>query len=130
MPSFLVDLLPGHRAGQAADRLRAGAVWTDLDLVFTDGRGYPHSPERVRRSFYVALEAAGVRQVVLYALRHTMATLVLHETKDLKLVAARLGHTSELLVLRTYGHLLPGTDRLAADRLGEVVRRRPPDEEP
>jgi hypothetical protein len=28
------------------------------------------------------------------------------------------------LVLRTYGHLLPGVDREAADRLGEVVKRR------
>ncbi len=79
--------------------------------------------ERVRRHFYRALERAGVRRVVLDALRHTMATLVLHETKDLKLVAARLGHADETLALRTYGHLLPGLDRAAADRLGEVVRR-------
>jgi len=27
-------------------------------------------------------------------------------------------------VLRTYGHLLPGVDREAADRLGEVIKRR------
>ncbi len=49
---------------------------------------------------------------------------MLHETKDLKLVAARLGHASELLVLKTYGHLLPGVDREAANRLGQVVRRK------
>ena len=55
-----------------------------------------------------------------------MATLVLAETKNLKLVAARLGHANEMLVLRRYGHLLPGADRQAADRLGEVVRRRAP----
>ena len=55
---------------------------------------------------------------------HTMASLVLHETKDVKLVASRLGHASELLVLKTYGHLLPGVDREAADRPGEVVKRR------
>lgn len=53
-----------------------------------------------------------------------MAKLVLHETKDLKLVAARLGHSNEMLVLHTYGHLLPGVDREAANRLGEVVQRR------
>lgn len=124
MPAVIIELLRAHRSQQAAARLQAGAVWTDLDLVFTDARGYPHNHDRVRRAFYKALEAAGVRQVVLYALRHTMATLVLHETKDLKLVATRLGHSNELLVLRTYGHLLPGVDREAADRLGEVVRRR------
>jgi integrase len=124
MPVVVVELLRAHRSQQAVARLQAGAVWTDLDLVFTDARGYPHNHDRVRRAFYKALEAAKVRQVVLYALRHTMATLVLHETKDLKLVATRLGHSNEMLVLRTYGHLLPGADREAADRLGQVVKRR------
>jgi integrase len=100
-------LLAGCQAGAGAG---AGgpAAWTDLDLVFTDARGYPHCLERVRHHLYRALERAGVRRVVLYALRHTMATLLLHETKDLKLVAARLGHADETLALRTYGHLLPG----------------------
>ena len=40
-----------------------------------------------------------VRKDVLYSLRHTMATLGLVDSKDLKLVASRLGHTSEHLVL-------------------------------
>jgi len=124
MPPVLVELLRDWRLRQAAERERAGAAWTDLDLVFTDARGYPHCLERVRRHFYRALERAGVRRVVLYALRHTMATLVLHETKDLKLVAARLGHADETLALRTYGHLLPGVDREVARRLGEVIRLR------
>ena len=124
MPAVVVELLRAHRKQQAAVRLQAGAVWTNLDLVFTDARGYPHSHDRVRDAFYKALKAAKVRRVVLYALRHTMATLVLHETKDIKLVATRLGHATETLLLRRYAHLLPGVDRAAADRLGEVVKRR------
>lgn len=108
---------------QAAQRLKAGSSWTDLDLVFTDARGYPFNHDWVRRSFYRALKAAEVPQVVLYALRHTMATIALNRTKDLKLVATRLGHANEMLVLRTYGHLLPGLDRRIADELGEAIRR-------
>jgi integrase len=53
-----------------------------------------------------------------------MATIALHETKDLKMVATRLGHANEMLVLRTYGHLLPGVDREAARRLGNAIRLR------
>jgi hypothetical protein len=49
--------------------------------------------------------------------------LVLHDTKDVNLVAARLGHANEYLVLRRYGHLLPGVDRDATDRLNEMIRR-------
>ena len=124
MPQVVVDLLGSWKAAQAAGRLRIGEAWTDLDLVFTDARGYPHDPNRVRRRFVKALESAKVRRVVLYALRHTSATLVLDETHDLKLVATRLGHSNEVMVLRRYGHLLPGADKEAARLLGERVKRR------
>ena len=124
MPEFLRDLLRAWRDRQRTEqRPLAGEAWADLDLVFTDARGYPHLPERVRTVFYRALKAARLRKVVLYALRHTSASIVLHETKDLKLVAARLGHVNETLVLRTYGHLMPGADRDAADRLSQAVKR-------
>jgi hypothetical protein len=32
-----------------------------------------------------------------------MATLVLHDTTDIKLVAVRLGHAKQYLLLRRYG---------------------------
>lgn len=124
MPPFLVTLLRAGRAEQAAARLKAGRAWTDLDLVFTNALGYPHDPNRVRRHFEARLKEAEVRRVVLYALRHTSATITLADSKDLKLVASRLGHSNENMVLRVYGHLLPGVDREAARRLGELVKRR------
>ncbi|MGH7883164.1 MAG: tyrosine-type recombinase/integrase [Candidatus Dormibacteraceae bacterium] len=123
VPDSLLALLSVWKLEQTAIRLQA-ATWADLDLVFTDTRGYPHNHDRVRRAFYKALKQAKIRQVVLYALRHTMATITLHETKDLKLVATRLGHANEMLVLKTYGHLLPGVDREAAKQLGKVIRLR------
>ncbi|MBO0702328.1 MAG: hypothetical protein J2P38_05310 [Candidatus Dormibacteraeota bacterium] len=43
--------------------------------------------------------------------------------KSLKLIAARLGHSSETLVLTTYGHLQHADDREAAEALWEVTRR-------
>lgn len=41
---------------------------------------------------------------------------------DLDLVFTRLGHANETLVLRTYGHLIPGMDRDAVDRLAETLQ--------
>ncbi|MGH7867237.1 MAG: site-specific integrase, partial [Candidatus Dormibacteraceae bacterium] len=108
IPDVVVKLLQDWAPKQSIQKQRSGGAWVDLDLIFTDARGYPHNHDRVRRAFYKVLKQAEIRQVVLYALRHTMATLVLHETKDVKLVATRLGHANETMVLRTYGHLLPG----------------------
>lgn len=60
-------------------------------------------------------QGAHIRRVRPHGLWHTMATLVLRETKDVKLVATRLAHANEYLVARTYGHLMPGVDRAAID---------------
>lgn len=51
-----------------------------------------------------------------------MASLLLYLGKSLKLIAARLGHSSETLVLTTYGHLQTADDREAAEALWEVTR--------
>jgi integrase len=49
--------------------------------------------------------------------------LTLAATKDLKRVAARLGHSNESMVLQRYQHLLPGSDQEAARMLGELIKR-------
>lgn len=123
IPPSVVEVLRVWRPVQAAQRLRAGEAWSDLDLVFTDVRGYPLDLHRVRREFYRILREADLQRVVPYALRHTSATLTLRETKDVKLVAQRLGHANATMVLRVYGHVLPGADREAARRLGELLPR-------
>ncbi|MBJ7598298.1 site-specific integrase [Candidatus Nephthysia bennettiae] len=121
VPAELVACLAAWKPVQAARRLRVGPAWADLDLVFTDGAGRPHAIQRVERAFEEALRKAGIQKVRLYDLRHTMATLMLYQGEQLKLVAARLGHANETMVLRKYGHLLPGMDREAAERLGRLL---------
>lgn len=121
IPEQLAAVLKLWRAAQAAERLRLGEAWMDLDLVFTDAVGQPHTIQRVEAAFDKALKDAGIRDVRLYDLRHTMATLMLYLGESLKLVAARLGHSSETLVLTTYGHMLPGMDREATRRLSELL---------
>lgn len=128
MPEELVQRLRLWRSVQSAHRLHVGEVWVDLDLVFTNAVGLPHSEETVRDRFHRVLEAAGLQRVRLYDLRHTMATLILNDTKDIKLVASRLGHSNEYLVLRRYGHLVPGSIRQqrrgSASSFGRRGRRR------
>jgi integrase len=110
MPPFLAELLRAWKSEQATERLSAGQAWTDLDLVFTNALSYPHDPNRVRRHFVARLKEAEVRRVVLYALRHTSATITLADSKDVKPVATRPGHSNKTMVLRVYGHLLPGQE--------------------
>jgi integrase len=122
IPEELVAMLLEWKHMQAALRLQAGPAWHDLGLIFTDAAGRPLDGQRVRRFFDSALVKANVRKRQLYSLRHTMASLMLLRRESPKLIAARLGHANETLVLRTYGHLIPGQDHDAADRLAETLR--------
>ena len=46
-------------------------------------------------------------QVRLYDLRHTCATLLLIAEENPKVVSERLGHSTIVLTLDTYSHVLP-----------------------
>jgi integrase len=122
IPEELTTMLLEWKPLQAELRLLAGSAWHDLGLIFTDAMGRPLDGQRVRRFFDRALTVASIRRRRLYSLRHTMATLMLLRRESPKLVAARLGHANETLVLKTYGHLIPGEDQAAADRLADTLR--------
>jgi len=49
--------------------------------------------------------AAGLARGRPYDLRHSFASLLLHEGRDVIYVARQLGHGAEL-TLRTYGHVI------------------------
>jgi integrase len=61
----------------------------------------------LERTFAKLLQKAGLRQVRFHDLRHTMATLALHKSKNIKAVSGRLGHGSVRITLQVYAHYLP-----------------------
>jgi integrase len=58
-----------------------------------------------RRRFALLLDAGGLDRGRPYDLRHSFASLLLHEGRDVIYVARQLGHGAEL-TLRTYGHVI------------------------
>jgi integrase len=52
--------LKSHRAGQAAEKLKAGPAWTETGLVFTTETGTPIDPANLRRAFRTLIKAAGI----------------------------------------------------------------------
>jgi integrase len=71
-----------------------------------------------QRRFNELLQAAGVASGRPYDLRHSFASLLLHEGRDVIYVARQLGHGADL-TLRTYGHVieeLEDSPQLPAER--------------
>lgn len=89
-----LETLRAHRKRQAAERLGAGPLWQDHDLVFckTDGTGLDR--RRLTEAWRKLLEGAGVAPRRFHASRHSAATLLLEAGVELEVVSAILGHAN------------------------------------
>ncbi|WP_211229363.1 tyrosine-type recombinase/integrase [Nakamurella lactea] len=123
LPRFVVTALQNHRARQAAERLVAGPLWHDADLVFTTQIGTPLEPRNINRRFDVARKDADLTWLRLHDLRHAFATFLLDQGEELRTVMDLLGHSTIRLTADTYGHVLPSRAAHAADLLDGVLSR-------
>ena len=125
-PISLVDeeiaLLRDHRRQQAALQLRAGAVWEDRGLVFTNDRGRPLDQYRLRRSFYALLRAAELPKVNLYSLRRTMASIMHALGVPPKVIASRMGHADTQVLFKHYIREFEAQDAAAAESMAAAIR--------
>lgn len=112
-----VDALRRHRSLQAEERLQAGPLWADRDLVFSEPDGGFLRVSVVRRDYRRLLEDADVPKLRFHDLRHTSATLSLQQGVHPKVVSDMLGHASVAITLDTYSHVMPSMHRKAADAL-------------
>jgi integrase len=118
----LVNALKTHRRKQLEERLRLGANYRNYDLVYASEIGTPLARRNLdRRHFRPLLKKAKLPEIRLYDLRHTMATLLLTEGVNPKVVSERLGHASVVLTLDIYSHVLPTIQKTATDKLEKLI---------
>jgi integrase len=85
-----------------------------------------------RRAFRRAAQAAALAHARPYDLRHSFASLLLHEGRGVIYVARQLGHDARLTLTR-YGHVmdeLEDTPRIEAEAAIAAVRRKVGPNEP
>lgn len=98
-----LEALRRHRKAQTEQRLRLGAAWTDLDLVFPSVVGTPLNGSNLLTRHYALLAGAGLPRVTWHDLRHSTATMLLEAGVHPRMVAERLGHATPSLVMNLYG---------------------------
>lgn len=116
-----IAALREHRTGQLKERLATGSEWHDNDLVFANATGGPLDPGGVSAGFRVALSRADLPFVRFHDLRHTAATLCLLSGVHVKYVSEMLGHTSVVITLDTYSHIVPTMHGIAARAMDELL---------
>jgi integrase len=88
------------------------------EWVFCNEDGGCAAPNNFKnRLFFRCLEKAGRRPIRFHDLRHTFASLLLRNGESLQNVKGQMGHSSIKATVDVYGHLVPGADRKAVNRL-------------
>jgi integrase len=127
-----VTLLRKHKAHQAELKLANCRHYHDHSLVFAkewehlrrhgDTLGHPLQMNNLGQYEYRRLiQAAGVRPIKFYGLRHTCATLLLKAGVPIKVVQERLGHKRIEITLNIYAHALPSMQQDAAAKLAVLL---------
>jgi integrase len=119
MSQHLTETLKTLQLERKKETLRKG--WQEVpSWVFTTGKGTMVNPDNFRsRDWPKLLAKAQMRQFRIHDLRHTYASLLIQQGESLAYVKEQLGHHSIRVTVDTYGHLVPGGNRVAADRLDD-----------
>jgi integrase len=116
LPPFLRQTLAAHieRGYTAAD-----------GSVFSAPEGGPLRPANFRRRvFSSAVRAASLPEGFrIHDLRHTCAALLIAQGAQAKEIADRLGHSSPVVTMTVYAHILPSLDERLTTGLEEAFRR-------
>jgi integrase len=107
IPAVLRDYLVEHK-------LRSGRR---VGLVFGTGYAQPFTPSNVRKRANTAWIRAGFEPIGLHECRHTFASLMIAAGVNAKSLSTYMGHSSVTITLDRYGHLMPGNETEAAQRL-------------
>lgn len=119
IPATLVAALKEHKRAQREQRMAAGSWWKDTGYVFTRADGNPWTYNDISCRFTRLMQRSDMK-LRFHDLRHTHASQLLQKGYSLNLVAERLGH-DPTETLRTYAHVMPGQDALAAQMVDDLL---------
>lgn len=132
LDSNTVGMLRRWRAQQNEEKLFVGPGYGDEGYVFCKPDGSAYDPDRFSREFTRKQERYNrahlderLPRLTIHGLRHTWATLALHEGIDIKVVSDRLDHSSTFVTREIYTHVTPPMQSDAADRVAARIFRRP-----
>ena len=121
LPKELVLALRHYRETQEAVRDQLGMVLTLNDPIFARADGSMMHPDSLSKACIRLARKAGLEGVHLHSLRHTQASMLIEQGEYPKVISERLGHASTAFTNDLYGHLMPGMEQAAAEKVGVAL---------
>lgn len=125
LPLEAVARLRAHKVKQLEMRLTLGQGRASAStLVFSSVDGDMLSPDNLSRDWCRVSAAKKLPRVSFHALRHTHTSMLIAAGVDILTISRRLGHGKPSVTLDTYGHLIKGADRAAAEAIASMLGDR------
>ena len=119
--SLLTALLDLRRRRKEALLAQGKNELPTTDWTFENEEGgFQDMKNLKKRHFQKCLAKAELRRIRFHDLRHTFASLLIQNGEPLTYVKEQLGHSSIKITVDTYGHLVPGANRQAVNRLPTI----------
>ncbi|MEK6578881.1 MAG: tyrosine-type recombinase/integrase [Bdellovibrionota bacterium] len=122
--SGVVDILKSHWRRQIEDALKLGRRLPSDALIFPKSPlepNVPKTPGLVSKEFRSVVDSNGFVGFRFHDLRHTHATLLLSAGVPVNTVAQRLGHSTPVITLTVYGHVLKRSEDKVASAVSDFL---------
>jgi integrase len=119
MSAQLAEVLQDHIRSREIAATVAGKDPTPWVFGSLETGRYRNDEELAKGVWPRLLVLAGARPLKFHSLRHTFASLLLEQGESPAYVKDQLGHASISITVDIYGHLIPGTNRGAVDKLDD-----------
>jgi integrase len=107
VPAFIMSLLKEHRLKNGGDFV----LWRNGKFI---------EPRSLQYHFQKVLEGGGIKHIKFHATRHTFVTRALEKNIDIKTISEILGHSSAVVTLNKYAHVLDARKREQLELLSEL----------
>ena len=119
---FVMAHLKRRKIAQTQDRLKAGPLWENNNLVFTDELGHHLTKPTIYRAFKKAAADIGRPDARFHDLRHSYAVAAIRSGDDIKTVQGNLGHATAAFTLDVYGHVTDQMKQASASRMEAFIK--------
>lgn len=121
LPEVIINELKRHKNIILKERLKAGEIYKDNDLVFPNEIGGYIDARNLTKRYKRVLSRANIPYRKFHALRHTYATRLFENGVSLKVIQVLLGHSSMEITANIYTHVLPDEKVRAVDVLDRCL---------
>ncbi|GAA4514129.1 site-specific integrase [Actinoallomurus oryzae] len=125
LPQEATDALREHRKRQTTERLAAGDLWQDDNLVFCSPTGKALDAANVRRAFRLITKKAGIGEDwTPRELRHSFVSIMSDSGVSIETIADLCGHAGTAVTEEVYRHQLKPVITKGAETINAVFKKQ------